>query len=159
LAAASSDMRMCLISLVDDGRQRFKSHHGLGATKHPREVASCSHAILGDGIMEINDSRHDEQFHDNPLVTGGPRVIFYAGMPLLDLGNNNLSTLCVIDQKPRDLNDHQKQALNTIANRVATNVELRRALNISQKDLDHARHAAKAKSIFTANVSYEIRTP
>jgi len=61
-------------------------------------------------------------------------------MPLTDLDNNNLGTLCVIDQKPRDMDDHQKQVLRTIANRVATNVELRRALNISQKDLDHARY-------------------
>lgn len=80
-------------------------------------------------------------------------------MPLTDLDNNNLGTLCVIDQKPRDLDDHQKQAPRTIAKQVITNFELRRALNTSQKDLDHARHAAKAKSIFLANVSYEIREP
>jgi len=36
---------------------------------------------------------------------------------------------------------------------------LRRALDTRQKHLDHARHAAKAKPIFMASVSYEIREP
>jgi signal transduction histidine kinase len=68
LAATICDVPMCLISLIDEDRQWFKSHHGLGATQTPREVAFCSHAILGDGIMEINDSRQDERFDLAPTL-------------------------------------------------------------------------------------------
>ena len=44
-----------LISLVDADRQWFKADVGLGATQTPRDVAFCSHAILGNDIFEVED--------------------------------------------------------------------------------------------------------
>lgn len=65
--------------------------------------------------MEVNNAGEDKRFFDNPLVTDGPKIQFYAGMPLTDLGQHNLGTLCVIDDKPRELTEQQRKALRTIA--------------------------------------------
>jgi diguanylate cyclase (GGDEF)-like protein len=97
------EMPIVNITLVDEHRQWFKSTQGLNITETSREVAFCSHAILEDDVMVINDAREDERFRDNPLVTGNPNIRFYAGCPVRERTNYKVGTLCMIDSKPRTL--------------------------------------------------------
>ena len=129
LAAEICGTKVSLVSLVDRNRQWFKSHFGLDATETPREYAFCAHAILQDDLFEIEDSREDERFSDNPLVTGPPNVIFYAGCPIKVTGGHNIGTLCAIDSQPHKLNDFQKKTLKALANQVSQIVQLRNKLN------------------------------
>lgn len=90
-----------LISLVDDGRQWFKSRAGLEIEETPRDISFCGHAILGDSSFVVSDTLEDARFCDNPLVTDEPYIRFYAGYPLKVSDGTNLGTLCIIDQRPR----------------------------------------------------------
>jgi len=54
-------------------------------------------------------------FADNPLVTNEPKIRFYAGVPLKALTGEKLGTFCIIDTKPRILNNVQIQALDDLA--------------------------------------------
>ncbi len=74
---------IALISLVDADRQWFKARTGIAVIQTSRAVSFCSHAIEQRGLFIVQDAREDERFRDNPLVTGGPFVRFYAGAPLL----------------------------------------------------------------------------
>lgn len=102
-AAQEFDMPIALISLVDAQRQWFKARVGLDAEETARDVSFCAHAILKDETMVVPDTAQDLRFADNPLVTGGPGIQFYAGAPLKLPDGQNIGTLCIIDQQPRDL--------------------------------------------------------
>lgn len=102
---------IALVSLVDADRQWFKSRQGLEASETPRDVSFCGHAILSDELFVVPDACRDQRFADNPLVTGEPRVRFYAGYPLKAATGHRLGTLCVIDHEPRELSAAQRELL------------------------------------------------
>jgi signal transduction histidine kinase len=116
-----------LISIVDSNRQWFKSRQGLSVQQTHRDLAFCSHAILTpNDIFVVPDSLKDERFFDNPLATGDPHVVFYAGVPLVNDGGYPFGTLCVIDSQPKDLDESQRETLKALAKQVVCLLELRR---------------------------------
>lgn len=106
---------IALVSLVDEDRQWFKSAMGFPVNETPREISFCGHAILGDDIFTVPDAMLDERFRDNPLVTDGPKIRFYAGCPLTVASGSKLGTLCLIDQQPRTFNEDDRVLLRDLA--------------------------------------------
>jgi GAF domain-containing protein len=129
-----------LVTLVDEGRQWFKSRFGLEVQETPREVAFCAHAILEpEEVFVVPDARYDQRFFDNPLTTGEPHVIFYAGVPLVDKDGHALGTLCVLDNRPRTMPEHKLLALKALARLVSVHFELRRTNQTLETSLRQAR--------------------
>jgi GAF domain-containing protein len=89
--------------------------------------------------------REDPRFRDNPLVTGEPRVRFYAGAPLVNEDGFALGTLCVVDREPRELDNEQKDALQSLSRLALRQMELRKNLRLLKEALndrtkeEHAR--------------------
>ncbi|HEX3634655.1 MAG TPA: sensor domain-containing diguanylate cyclase [Paraburkholderia sp.] len=115
LAKRLFDVPIALVSLVDEDRQWFKSCIGLAASETSRDVSFCAHAILDDDILMVPDTLADARFHDNPLVTDDPNIRFYAGCPLTVPNGSKLGTLCLIDTKPRGLDEEERELLRDLA--------------------------------------------
>ena len=109
---------IALVSLVDADRQWFKSRQGLDAAETPRDISFCGHAIVDDEIMIVNDAATDQRFCDNPLVCDDPNIRFYAAYPLAAPDGSRVGTLCIIDNKPRELSDNQLQLLSELGRMV-----------------------------------------
>src|SRR5258706_3519149 len=92
-----------LISLVDEGRQWFKSELGLGIRQTPIQQSFCAHALLEHSFLEVSDTTRDSRFDCNPLVTGARHVRFYAGALLRTPDGLPLGTVCVLADKRRRL--------------------------------------------------------
>jgi diguanylate cyclase (GGDEF)-like protein len=115
LARRIFEVPIALVSLIDENRQWFKSCAGLGVSETPRDISFCGHAILQDDVFMIPDALADGRFHDNPLVTGAPGIRFYAGQPLRVPNGAKLGTLCLIDTRPRELDDEERGLLRDLA--------------------------------------------
>ena len=152
LASVICETPISLVSLVDEERQWFKSKVGLDVDQTSREIAFCSHAILQEHVFEIEDALQDERFFDNPLVTSGPKIRFYAGAPLHSPCGQTIGTLCTISDKPNKLDEVQKMALKTLAKQVIAQLELR--LKVKQLN-----NTLEAKDNFLSTISHELRTP
>lgn len=108
------DVPIALISLVDSDRQWFKSCVGLGASETGRDISFCGHAILGNEVFIVENALKDYRFSDNPLVTGGPEIRFYAGAPIAMPSGNKLGTLCIISPVEREFSAEKSALLHDL---------------------------------------------
>lgn len=113
VAAELFGVPIALISLVDSDRQWFKSCYGTAITETPRDISFCAHAILGDDIFYVPDTRRDPRFADSPLVSE-QNIRFYAGVPLAGPQEYMIGTLCIMDNVPRELTDEDKRLLRDL---------------------------------------------
>lgn len=116
------------ISVIDGDLQLMKASHGLDLLEIPRSNSFCAHTILSDKLMLIPDARKDPRFQRNPLVTGPPKVRFYAGAPLRTPDGLNLGALCIMDTKPRHLDEQQVAALSDLAGMAMAELDLRASM-------------------------------
>ncbi|MDP5092047.1 MAG: ATP-binding protein [Polaribacter sp.] len=127
IAAEICNTEISLISLIDEERQWFKSKIGLAVDETSRDISFCAHAINDEkNTFIVEDAKLDERFFDNPLVTGPPKISFYAGVPLISDHGLPLGTLCVLDEKPKKLTERQLESLNALATQVMNTLNLRK---------------------------------
>jgi len=123
LASETFDVPIALVSLVDADRQWFKSKVGIDIAETPRDMALCAHAILEDDVFQVSNALTDVRFADNPVVAGDPHLRFYAGVPLKLSDGTKAGTRCVIDYRPRLLDDGQLAELRRLADLVTIELE------------------------------------
>jgi GAF domain-containing protein len=170
VAAASFDVPISLITLIDLGRSWFMSNYGLptDAREAPRRLAFCAHTIqqkplyiatddMSDKsdvypVLIVPDATKDFRFCGNPSVTGEPFIRFYAGAPLVSPEGYRLGTLCIVSEKarPSGLDASEQRVLKDLA---AMTVQL---MVDRRNMIDHqGRHAAQ----MIASTAHELMTP
>lgn len=159
LVASICNMPISLISIIDEDKNYFKSSFGLETEENLRSLSFCGHAINdSEEITIVSDSRIDERFCNNPFVLNGS-AIFYAGVPLTTRDGYKIGTLCVFDDKPRQLDDNQKKALKILAEQVMILFEKEyqnTILNILQEQLKTTNENLEK---FAGVVSHDLKSP
>lgn len=127
LASLVFDTPISLITFIDEDREWYKAVKGVDARGTAKANSFCKHSIPHPKeVLTVTDALEDPRFKDNPLVKGDPHIRFYAGAPLETPNGNVLGTICVIDTKPKDISDSQKDGLKILAKKVIHYLNLRK---------------------------------
>ncbi|WP_342648318.1 ATP-binding protein [Mucilaginibacter sp. CSA2-8R] len=168
LASAICQTPIALVGFLDDKRHWFKAKKGTELSESGKDISFCAHAIAStQPIMLVEDTRQDQRFKQNPIVTG-MGIAFYAGVPLVNNQGFSLGTLCVFDVESRKLSDSQQMALQLLGRQVIDKLELRkkvieletanqRIVQLNQ-DLESRKEDLQTANEETAVVNEELRT-
>jgi GAF domain-containing protein len=113
-----------LVTLLDDSTQYFKVKQNIEGSSTSKEEAFCRYTIEQSTVLVIEDAMEDQRFSNNPSVLGAPHIRFYAGAPLTTREGFKVGSLCVIDDKPKQLDAVQISCLQTLARLVMERMEL-----------------------------------
>lgn len=116
LAASLFDASLVFITVVDKERLWFKAAYGTNCTEGPIKGSFCEITLKEKGYFQIENATLHPVFSTNPLVVNQPYIQFYAGYPLTVFDKTPVGTLCILDNKPKSLNDVQKEQFIAIAN-------------------------------------------
>lgn len=123
LMADALDASFAAISLLDRHREWFKSRCGLAQREVPRDHSFCAHAILGEDLLIVPDALLEPRFRSIPLVTGEPRVRFYAGAVLRGPKGTPVGICSVMDRRPRALSEKEERLLRSFASLAARELD------------------------------------
>ena len=128
LAELTSQFFNCpvaLVTLIDSTQQWFKGKTGTVHKSNQRDLSFCSHTILKNEVMVVEDAAKDDRFWDNPAVTE-LNIRFYAGTPIVSPSGYNVGTICMFDTVAKTFSETQKKALQLLAKQAAKLLELRK---------------------------------
>jgi GAF domain-containing protein len=126
--ARSLDAPIALVT-VECGQQGFWEaqcglpEDGSSTTSSEMDLSICRRIVFSDSILVIPDTEEDERFANDPFLRARG-VRFYAGAPLKAKGGEVIGSLCVLDTRPREMTEQQKDTLIAAANAAMTAIEL-----------------------------------
>jgi len=133
LAAAATNMPYAIASFLANETSHLEVRHGVSETTVLRNLNFCIHAAKHDELFIVTDVLLDRRFADNSLIEQDSEFRFFAGMPLVTRNGDKVGALCVLDTKPRSLDDHQQLILAILAKQVMKIVELRAGIQLLEQ--------------------------
>jgi len=135
LAADTCRCPAAYISRTENQHHIIHSVYGCAC----KEIA-CSQAIYADTILTkdpliIPDITKEKRYASSALGSPPLSFRFYAGLPLISSDHVPIGTLCVLDHKPRILEEPQLSFLFQLAHHVVSEFELHEKLTAVQETI------------------------
>ena len=167
VAAQVAGVPMATINLITDTEQHQVATVGFEASICAREDSMCNAVFERGEPVVVPDAREDPRFRENPFVNGAiGNVRFYATYPLSTPQGLPIGTLCVFDEEPRAINQQQRKALASLAERVVDLLELElrsRELDASVAHLrrtqEELQRSNERLTAFAGQVSHDLSNP
>lgn len=120
LTSSICDTNIAFITLIDQNKQWYRSNKIFTPEEIIIENDFYRHTVKDSGIMEVLNVPSDPRFKTNRNHEY-IKIIYYAGIPLIDAQNNTIGTLSIFDTKPRrELTSKQKRLLELLSSEVTS---------------------------------------
>ncbi len=115
IASIIFQVPISIISIITSDTQWLKSKVGIPVDSFNRNDSICNTTILGKNTLEVYDATVDDRFNHLPGINNEGGVRFYAGHPIIDQNGYALGTFCIMDSRPRKLDEVQHKTLKLLA--------------------------------------------
>ena len=143
IAAAVTGSEIAMITFIAGDRQFIRSRIGTQATEASVKESFCICTLDTPQLVEIADATRDVRFVDNKFVRGPRAIRSYVGVPVMFDGLV-LGTVCVLDSRPRRLDDGQRAILCDLAGMVEGLLQSRHKQVLLDAERRHAMDLARS---------------
>lgn len=127
LIASHFGVEVAFVGLVEEEKERFLACHGGDWDSLTREDTICTHSMLEEDVMVVEDIHADSRFNQNETLTSlGLRS--YAGANMTTPDGQVIGQVCVLDGEPRTYSQRERTELQAFAEQVMEHLELRQQL-------------------------------
>jgi CheY-like chemotaxis protein len=124
---------VAFVGLVDAHEERFLACAGEDWETLSREDSMCTHTILEDDVLVVEDVDADPRFADNERLDELD-IAAYAGVPLRTSQGATIGAFCLTHSTPRSFSEGEVADLRRFADEAMEQFELRRRLAESEPD-------------------------
>jgi signal transduction histidine kinase len=137
LATEACDKPIAYISFTCVGKPGVISKVAAYLDIFDEENSIFAQGINEASFFEVPDTLLAPRFKENPQVIDGPKIRYYAGVPLLSPEGHDFGTLCIMDVRAGSLTAQQKTLLQLLATNITCQLVLRKknAALAAEKDL------------------------
>ena len=121
------DIDVAFVGLVDAHEERFVACEGANWRTLAREDTICTHTILTDEVMIVQNVQEDPRFAGVDRLDE-LEIRSYAGARITDDDGTALGAVCCIHGEPRSYTRAERDDLRRFADEVEEQLELRRRL-------------------------------
>jgi CheY-like chemotaxis protein/putative methionine-R-sulfoxide reductase with GAF domain len=124
LIASHFDASVSFIGLIEEQQENFLACTGADWDSLTREKTICTHSMLQEDVMVVEDVREDSRFSENDTLENlGIRS--YAGANMTTPDGHVIGQVCVLDSEPRTYDADERAELQQFAETVMEILELR----------------------------------
>ena len=127
LMTSHFDIDVAFVGLVDAHEERFVACEGANWRTLAREDSICTHTILTDEVMVVENVQEDPRFASVDRLDQLD-IKSYAGARVSDDEGNALGAVCCIHGEPRSYTRAERDDLRRFADEVEEQLALRRRL-------------------------------
>ncbi|KOX94607.1 GAF domain-containing protein [Haloarcula rubripromontorii] len=121
------DIDVAFVGLMDEHEERFVACEGANWRTLAREDTICTHTILTDETMVVEDTHEDPRFAEVDALKQLD-IRSYAGVRLTDEEGNAIGAVCCTDSEPRRYTQAELDDLQRFAAEVKEQLLFRRQL-------------------------------
>lgn len=127
LIASHFDAAVAFIGLIEKDEENFVACTGADWDSLTREDTICTHSMLQEDVMVVEDIGEDKRFAENEQLRD-LGIVSYAGANMTTPEGQTIGQVCLIDHEVRTYSDQQQAELQQFAETAMEILELRQSL-------------------------------
>ncbi|SFB69342.1 Response regulator receiver domain-containing protein [Halobiforma haloterrestris] len=127
LIADHFGVAVAFVGLIEEDEENFLACTGADWDSLTREDTMCTHSMLQEDVMVVEDIADDKRFAENQQLEN-LGIVSYAGANMTAPNGQVIGQVCVLDHEPRGYSPEERETLEGYADTAMEILELRQAL-------------------------------